>query len=376
MKTVSEESAPAAELETPHSLEEAMETGFLPDDPHYRLTGEFKKPASEKTEASAASTASAESQKEEADKNEPEKDESAKTGDASAASAPSKAAASGTAPAQKEGRENQGKESRWQKRERELKDARAEVARLKAAQTSEQPRRESPQAVTQPADEAKAAPKPKIDDVDATGKPKYKSFAEYEDAKDRWLLEEGARQAQEAQSKSARQQAEQRQFEETKKLVTDKFAAARARYADFDKVALGEHLVIPKGSVTELFILDSDHGGEVAYYLGQHPEITGGFYADHDPKTGKFTSLITPQRQFRKLMEIEAQFFDGGKNGDGKSSSFSSAKPITQASRPPHQVSGSGTVAKDAVDQAVDDGDFETYQRAQNARELARLKKK
>ncbi len=131
--------------------------------------------------------------------------------------------------------------------------------------------------------------------------------------------------------------------------------------------------------MTELFLLDSDHAGEVLYHLGQHPEILGGFYANHDPKTGKFQSLITPQRQFRKLMEIEASLTGtgSGASGDDKSSSSSSsAKPVTQASRPPHQVSGKGTVAKDAVEQALDDGDFETYQRAQNAKELARLKRK
>ena len=79
-------------------------------------------------------------------------------------------------------------------------------------------------------------------------------------------------------------------------------------------------------------------------------------------------------------MEIEASLTGSsgsgsGANGDDKSSS-SSAKPVTQASRPPHQVSGKGTVAKDAVEQALDDGDFETYQRTQNAKDLARLKRK
>jgi hypothetical protein len=108
--------------------------------------------------------------------------------------------------------------------------------------------------------------------------------------------------------------------------------------------------------------------------LGQHPEVLAGFYRDYDPKTGKFQSLMTPQRQFRALMEIEARV--SGSGSGEKSSSSSSAKPVTQASRPPHQVSGKGTVAKEAVEQALEDGDFETYSRAQNAKELARLKRK
>ena len=60
MKSAVTDSASAAELETPDNLAEALDTGFLPDDPHYRLTGEFKdkdkeKPP-EKADAPAAPT--------------------------------------------------------------------------------------------------------------------------------------------------------------------------------------------------------------------------------------------------------------------------------------------------------------------------------
>jgi hypothetical protein len=384
MKTVSEESAPATEvLDTPHSMDEAMETGFLPDDEHYRLTGEFKKPASEKPEESATSKPSEKTDASAAaTKDEPEQDD------------PSKAAASGTAQTQ----QTSGRESRWQKRERELKEARAKIARLEAQQTSQpQTRSESAQPstqTTQAATETKAAPKPKIDDVDEkTGKPKYKSFAEYEDAKDQWLRQDTLREFNESQAKTQQVTAQQRQFEETKKFLNDKWASARAKYPDFDKVALNDIdpatgklkypdapvLRIPEGSAAETFLMDSEHSGEVLYYLGQHPDILNGFYGPRDEKTGRFPGLVPPAKVFRKLMEIEAQFSGAapnGKSGDDKTSSSSSARPVTQASRPPHQVSGTGTVAKDAVEQALEDGDFETYQRAQNAKELARLKKK
>jgi hypothetical protein len=382
MKTVSEEPAPAAELEqhleTPNSMEEAMETGFLPDDEHYRLTGEFKP---ERKEDSAAP------------KPQKEQGESENT-DGSAPSSSENRAASETAQPQNEEKEasrqssDKQREPRWKVRERELKEARAEVARLKAQQTSQpQPRSETAQPsiqTSQAATETKAAPKPKIDDVDEkTGKPKYQSYAEYEDAKDQWLLEEGARKFQETSAKTDQQRQQEKQFEETKKLLTDKFAAARAKYPDFDKVALNDIdpatgkakyldspvLFIPVKSVTDDFIVRSPHGGEVLYYLGQHPEITQGFYGR--TQAGVPINLIHPLDQTRKLMEIEAQFSGtaaSDKSGDDKSSS-SSAKPITQASRPPHQVSGTGTVAKDAVEQAIEDQDSETYIQAQNARD-------
>ena len=375
MKTVSEESAPAAEfeqhLDTPNSLGEAMETGFLPDDEHYRLTGEFRKETpSEKSEESAASKTP---EKKSASAAATQENENESGNDEASAASSSKAAPSESAQTQ-----NQGRESRWQKRENELKKLREENARLKSGQSTQQTRSETQQP-SQAATESTAAPKPKIDNVDPqTNKPKYKTYGEYEDAKDAWLRQDTLREFNESQAKTQQLTQQQQAEREIGQTLTKKFEPLRAKYADFDKVALSDALTIPKGSVAELFILDSDHAGEVLYHLGQHPEILQGFYRDHDPKTGKFTSLITPQRQFRKLMEIEAQFSgtaSSGKSGDDKSSS-SSAKPVTQASRPPHQVSGTGTVAKDAVEQALEDGDFETYQRAQNAKELARLKKK
>lgn len=366
------DSASAAELETPHSLNEAMETGFLPDDPHYRLTGEFKP---ENAEASAAFTKPKETPSEKVDASAASESDTAAASEAASAAEEEETekGTKGKGPAHSKSAETS--ETRWQKRERELKDARAEITRLKAQPLA---RSETSQA-SQPAAEAKAqaAPKPKIDDVDAkTGKAKYANFAEYEDAKDSWLSDEAVRKFQETTAKTTRESEQQRSEREVGQKLAKAFEPVRAKYADFDQVALNPELVIPKGSVVDGFLIDSDHAGEVAYHLGKNPEILQGFYGNHDPKTGKFSNLISPQRQFRKLMEIEATLSGSGSSAAAISDKTSSAKPVTQASRPPHQVSGKGTVAKDAVEQALDDGDFETYQRTQNAKELARLKRK
>lgn len=359
MKTVSTVSDSASEeLSTPQNLADALDTGFLPDNEHYRLTGEFEKPKAEKPEKAGASAVPSEETPAPAS-GQQEQDEA------------SNAAPSASAQTQR----TQKRESRWEKRERELKDARAEIARLKAQPSQTQQRSESAQAAqpaTETAQTGKVA-KPKIDDIDPkTNQLKFKTYAEYEDAKDAWLRQETIREFQEQSAKTQQLTQQQQAEREIGQSLTKKFAGPRAKYPDFDEVALSENLTIPKGSVTELFMLDSDHAGEVLYHLGQHPEILQGFYRDYDPKTGRFTSLITPQQQFRKLMAIEAEL-SGGSNGASRSSS---ARPITQASRPPHQVSGQGTVAKDAVEQALEDGDFETYQRTQNAKELARLNPK
>lgn len=379
MKTVSTDSASAAELETPHSMDEAMETGFLPDDEHYRLTGEFK-PEKKDDDAAASSDKDKSSAKQGASAAATENETQSEIDDASAASS-SKAAASETASPQREEKPGTQRENRWQKRERELKELREKVARLESKPQTEQQRSESQQTTQSAAAETRVAKvaKPKLDDVDPkTGKPMYKNFAEYEDAKDTWLRQETIREFQEASAKTAREQQQSQADREIGISLNKKFETTRAKYKDFDQVALNKDLVIPKGSVVEGFLLDSDHSGEVVYYLGHHPEILLGFYKDFEPKTGKFTSLVTPQQQFRKLMAIEAELTGSSGSASGAASSAassSSARPVTQASRPPHQVSGKGTVAKDSVEQALEDGDFETYQRAQNAKELDRRKK-
>ena len=263
---------------------------------------------------------------------------------------------------------------------------REKVARLEAKPQTEQQRSESQQTSTSQTaaaetKTAKAAPKPKIDDVDEkTGKAKYANYSAYEDAKDQWLQDEAVRKFQETSAKTAQAQQQTEAEKQRAANFTKKFEAPRAKYQDFDKVALNPDLLIPAGSVTDLFLDDSEHAGEVLYYLGQHPEILGDFHparSQDEIKAGKYTNKITPQRQFRKLLEIEALVSGSTEKSAGESSEkSSSAKPVTQASRPPHQVSTKGTVAKDAVEQALEDGDFETYQRTQNAKELARLRRK
>ena len=331
---------------------------FLPTDRNYRLTGEM--PADKDAEASAAS--------EEIEKKTPSKAE------ASAASESETAAASEAAPAQEKTRTAAASESRWAKITRENRELRDKLKALDARQAAvsreTSPESQPAPAATPAAEAGKTRPEPKIDDVDPnTKKPLYKTWDEYNRALRAWDRQEALREFQETQQKSARQSAESQQQEAIGKKMAESFAPARAKHADFDSVALNPDLVIPMGSVTDLFIQDSAHAGEVAYYLGQHPELLTGFYGDFDLKTGRFVNKITPQQQFRKLMEIEATF-----SGD-KGASVTPARPVTAAPRPPNQTSGKGTVAKDAVEAAVAAGDTETYMREQNARILARRKK-
>lgn len=369
--------------DAPAASDRDVTSRFLPSDKNYRLTGEL--PA----DLEVAGTQRADDGEHipagiRAEREREQQTETPSEKDAASAAASDTAAASEAAETQRDkkgpaqSRSAQTSESRWQKRERELKEARAEIARLKTQGQGSQPQPGSEtQQTSPPAAAAKTSgtPKPKIDDVDPkTNQPKYKTFAEYEEAKDDWLRKETLREFQESSAQTQREQQQVQAEAEIGRSLAKKFEGPRAKYADFDEVALGEHVLIPKGSVTDMFLIDSDHAGEVAYHLGQHPEITQAFY-DFDKKTGRFSNKVTPQRQFRQLMEIEAKVAGSPRAAAGAETS-SSARPITQAPRPPHQVSGKGTVAKDAAEDAVESGDFESYMRAENARVLAARKGK
>lgn len=337
------------------SPKQSEHSTFLPTDKHYRMTGERPEAALPTSEEEKLETTSAE------------------TEGASAASDSDTAAASEAATTQDklekgpaETKSSQTSETRWQKITRENRELREKLARAEGADSA---RRETQQA-SQPATEVKAGarPEPKIDDVDAkTGKAKYTTWDDFQKDQRAWDREEAIRSFQESTSKTAKEREQQQQLAAIGKSLAEKFAPVRAKYPDFDAVALNPDLLMPMNSVTDVFMQDSEHAGEVAYYLGQHPDILQGFYGDFDKKTGKFTNKITPQRQFRKLMEIEAKVT--GDKSSSEKPTLVPAKPVTQAPRPPNQVSGKGTVAKDAVEQALADGDQDTYRREMNARD-------
>lgn len=381
MKTTAETEDSSA-LSTPTSIEEALESGFLPSDPHYRLTGKFK-------DAGESSSEREEEQHEQSEENQSENESASAAGKSEEEENADTAAASAAAQTEEHREEEHQEEeqeteqrrvsrrtqSRQEKLSKENRELREKLARLegreegRSSSSSASTERDGKQE-SQPAADAKAGnPRPKLDDLDPkTGKPKYATYADYEAAKDQWLQDEAIRKFQETSAKS---EGERRQQEAERTIgveLNKRFEKGRSKHADFDKVALNPDLTIPRGSVTDAFLLDSDHTAEVLYYLGKHPEVLQGFYEGFDAKTGKYSNKITPQRQFRKLMEIEAEV--------SKAPEAAPRKPvITNAPRPPHQTSGQGGVQKDAVAQAVEDGDQETYNREQNARELARRRK-
>jgi len=345
----------ASAVSTEDRMQEALDSGFLPEDPSYRRTGQF----SDKKEPSAAFT-------------EKKTDSPSETEEAPASSESETAAASEAAPTQeRKGPQKTAasSESRWAKLSRENRELRETLERLKTPHP-----RETVQE-SQPAKEVKGDSKPKIDDVDSkTGQPKYKTYADYEDARDEWLRKDTLREFQETSAKTAKEQ-QLAQMEQTiQKTINERVTKARKNYPDYDETiaeALStkdgfnqDAIFYTKGSAIDQFLLDSDHGHDILYHIAKNLDETKHIFE----RNAQGQYLLNPIRQVRELAKIESRLADKPHS--------SSAPKVTQAPPPPRQVSGKGTVSKDAVEEAVEAGDFESYSRAENARALARRKGK
>lgn len=328
---------------------------FLPTDRNYRMTGQL----ADTEEPPAVS------REEEIKPSEPE---------ASAPPEPSEtAAASEAAPQQEKPQQKtaQTSESRWAKITRENRELRDRLARLEGAQSAREPQRETQQA-SQP---AQADGKPKPGDIDPkTNQPKYKTWAEYEDARDEWNRKEAVRMAKEDWDKTTKAQALEQAEQRINQEINKRVEQARKDHLDYDEVvdsllALKHQdgrdvIYFPKGSAVDMFFAESPKSQDIFYEIGKDPNKYAEIFATD--AQGKF--LMHPVRQLRLLAQIEHSL-------SAPKTEATPAKPITAAPRPPHQTSGKGTVAKDAVAQAVEEGDSSAYIAEANARQLARLKK-
>lgn len=335
MKTTVTQDAPVA---SPRNMEEAFDSGFLPRDETYRKTGKFSE------------------EKEPITTPDPDIDteESASSGeqDGETAAASQAAQPQEQETKQPEQRRKDG-ENRWAKLSRENRELRErearrdrEMAELRARIDGTTPRENKQE--SQPA-ATKGRTEPKIDDVDPkTGKAKYADWNEWFNDLRKWDREQAVSEFSEHNAKAEKERQQRAQQEAVTKGWNDRVAAADKEYPDFREVALNPDLPIKQGSVADVFILARPSGAKVLYHLGKNPEVLDAINA------------MNPIDAAFALSEIELQV---------SKKSSAPVRTVTQAPKPPSQVSGKGTVAKDAVDDAVKQQDLQTYMREANARD-------
>lgn len=281
--------------------------------------------------------------------------ESAETEDGSAPSTET-AAASEAATTQGKPKTAQTSENRYAKLSRENRELREKLARAEGRQEERDGQRqaqtgtEGDQHTAQPDKKTATAapPKPKFNDVDDKGAPKYKTFAEFEDARDNWLLEEGARRTQASQTQAQTEQQRKATEQAIDRDWRAKVGEARKKHADFDTVALNVELPVKKGSPVDIFLLSRKSGTDVLYHLGKHP-------AELDR-----INAMTPIDQVAELTRIEISLTP------------TPAKKVSSAPPPVRTVTATSNAGRDEVETALKDDDVGGYIRSQNARDLAR----
>ena len=192
----------------------------------------------------------------------------------------------------------------------------------------------------------------------ATARPVLKDFPTYEDwveALTDWKVEQrvSARfdEDRKARELSAKTSEVEKANKEIEHIWMERVNESMKLHDDYEKVAFNKDLPIKTGSVVDRWILESEHGPEVLYYLGSNPEELTRINA------------LGNIGQSRELAKIEADF------------EKAPVKKITKAPPPPAQVNGNGTISADPVEEALKGGNFRRYMEEQNARELKNSRK-
>jgi len=254
-----------------------------------------------------------------------------------------------------------------QKRIRELL---AENERLRGAQPAvAQPAQPSAQpAATPPAAKPAAAEDPKPVRASKPDGSKWKDWNEYEEAKDAWLIREGARQAEarrvEKDAATTQQQAEQQlKASWAERCVT---AEKDPDMPDFKTVAFQQGLMI--NPTTKAFLYTSEQGPKILYTLQRNPQIAQQL-AGADPLTTA-----------RVLVTLENALA----NGKGKPAGAAAAAPAqpgasrtkpTKTPDPAVDIAGRNSAPADELEAAVRNDDFRKFYELDTRRATASLQK-
>lgn len=203
-------------------------------------------------------------------------------------------------------------------------------------------------------------PEPTIDDKDEKGEPKYQTWDAYMADVRKWDREQ-------AVAEFERKQA----LAEAQKSVNQKMAEGRERYGEgFDQA------VVP---ATREIMQDQGIHPAVKGILNQSPFYTDILYVLGTDKKAMAdivqTAKADPVAAIRKLVLLEIEVSKELVKPQTEKT-VPPAKKTSQAPNPPVEVTGRGVTGGDEVDQALKDGDQDSYSRAMNARDLARRKGK
>lgn len=239
----------------------------------------------------------------------------------------------------------------------EIRELAAKASQLRSETTLRTP--EPRPVVDKPEPKVEAKPEPTINDLGADGKtPKYESIDDFIKDHTKWLREEMSRDF-EARQSAKQHELKQQEFENTiKSNWTEKVKQARIKYEDFDdKVMKATDLPFKQGGIIDAAILKYPEGADLAHYFCSNPE------------EAKRIDGLDAFDAHAAILDLKKQFATDAKPKPA-------APRITKAPPPPAELGGSGTAKADPTEQALDEDDVSGFMAAENAKDIARLRRK
>lgn len=180
--------------------------------------------------------------------------------------------------------------------------------------------------------QAQPTPKP-------VGEPKVEDFKDYDSYNRALIKAEAEKQAAVMFTELQRSQQDQ-QNRQAQAAQSEKLKSAASKYEDFEEVALhNPALIIDKPSAA--FILESEHGADVAYFLGSNLN------------EAQKIAAMSPIQQIRALAQIEAKF-------------STPAKKPSSAPEPVKPIGSGASLTKDVEKMSM--AEYKDWRRKQGAR--------
>jgi len=164
--------------------------------------------------------------------------------------------------------------------------------------------------------------------IAATPKPtpdKFTDYSEYVEALSDWKTDQKI-----AAWEAKRQQVEQQRAADVErqrltKSWSERVTAAKAKYSDFDDVALQSETAIPQGSLIDAWILEDETGADMLYHLQKHPDEIQ-------------TILNQSVLQQAKSLALLSQRTNGSTRTAAAATGSAPAQPLAPTPRPPNPV--------------------------------------
>lgn len=220
----------------------------------------------------------------------------------------------------------------------------------------------------QPAAEPKKAesastgdPRPKVDD--------FKTYDEYVEALSDWKTRQTLQSERAAEAKKA-SESEHRKVIESH---LERLEEARGKYEDFDEV-VGRNLPLGGNEATaqasQLFLLETENAPDVMYAIASDPELAS-----------QLAEITNPRKAIAFITRLSDKLAASQEETTEKESAKPAVAPlvrkkVTNAPPPPVHVGGRTATTEDEAQAALKRGDFATYKRVMNARDIARSKER